>query len=339
MTKSDIEKILNEYSLGNLKDFNLILVGVSSENYRIQTSQGLFFLKKHRKEASKRLKSIERIEHLFNSHGFPIVCPIMNKAGKYYSIHENNYFVVYPFISGKSFKNGQAPLNAFSKLGVLLANIHLLTKGGIKESYADVKVYFMPFNPEQILEYINKHLDRISHLDKKSAYDLQAEKGLFLKRDMITKFAPQFKKISFDKFNLGHGDYHLENIFFDPQQNISAVFDLDMAGPMPRMYELVRSIMISCFAHVYAEDRIIQAEAFIKAYYEKYPFEKDDFKKGMDTFYFKTFSTWRERAHYEESDNRTDDEYPLTIESIKYLNDKRDYLVDRLYVYATSSGY
>lgn len=331
MNKAILNEILSNYSVGEIRNFSLIPLGVSSQNWKVETSHGFFFLKKHRESGGGRIESIERMESYFNTHNIPIVSPIPTKEGKFHITYEGVVYVLYPFVEGQSFEVGKIPDDILKKMGDMLATMHLLTKSGITGTYADVSRYFMPSSPEKSIEEIDHFLSRVSKVTSKTDYDRIVENGLKLKKEMVIKYAQDIKELSFEKLNLGHGDYHPQNIFFDQSQNISAIFDLDTAGPVPRIYELVRSLMLSCFNHTYTEEKIKQAIVFMNAYFKKYPFEKKDFKKGMDAYFFKTFSVWRERAHYEEHDFRTDAEYFSTLENIKYLDTKKEDLIENLY--------
>lgn len=326
-----IEKVLKNFSVGGLRDFELIQNGVSSKNWKVETSEGYFFLKKHSVLGAKRIDSIEKVENFFSSHGIPIVLPVETKEGGFHVVYKGDMYVLYPFIVGRNVEIGKLSEKISANMGEMLARIHLLTKEGIREVYADVSTYFTPRLPEEQIEEINRFLSKIPQGRSKTEYDYVAEEGLRLKKNMVLRYATEIRQLSSEKFNLGHGDYHPLNVFFTEDGDISAIFDLDMAGPMPRVYELVRSIMISCFERGYAEERFSQAVAFVRAYFKKYPFKKEDFRKAMRRYFFKTLSVWREQAHYEEGDFRTDAKYPLSLGNITYLEAHWEELIERLY--------
>lgn len=326
-----VEEILKEYDVGTLVDFTRIPIGVSSENYKIQTSEGVFFLKKHRESALERIESLERLEQFFASTDIPIIVPLPTIHNILHCIHDGACYVIYPFMSGITFGQGKVSNEVIKNMAEMLAKMHLLTKDGIDEQYADVSIYFIPRKTSILVGEIDTLLIHISQLESKTSYDKLAEQGLELKRELLLQHGSEIDTFSFDTFNLGHGDYHPGNIFFSDDLTISAIFDLDMAGALPRIYELVRSLMLTCLNHNYSEEKLVQAKLFVKTYYELYPFSKEDMVKAMEAFYFKTLATWREKAHYWERDRRTDGEYEDTIRSIHYLTDYRNELVDTLY--------
>ncbi|MES3017411.1 MAG: phosphotransferase [Bacteroidota bacterium] len=326
-----LEEILKKYSAGNLMDFARIPTGVSSENYKVKTSKGTYFLKKHRESVLERIESLERLEQFFAANGIPIITPISTIDNKLHCLHDHACYVLYPFVSGDTFEQGKVSDEVVKNMAEMLAKIHLLTRDGIQEQYADVSVYFIPRKTEVMTKEIDTLLEHIEHLQSKVAYDELAERGLALKRAFLLQHASEIDDFSFNDRNLGHGDYHPGNIFFNNDLTISALFDLDMAGALPRIYELVRAIMLTCLNHNYSKEKIQQSKIFIKTYHDLYPFDEEDLTKGMEAFYFETLATWREKAHYWEHDGRTDGEYEDTIQSIHYLTDYRAELVDTLY--------
>jgi Ser/Thr protein kinase RdoA (MazF antagonist) len=331
MTDSAIIKILREWNIGDVLRISLIPIGMSSKNWKVETSSGFYFLKMHRASGGGRIESIERVEEYFCSHGIPVLTPLRTRDGISHVFQEGAAYVLYPFVSGQSFDFGKAPRDALRNMGEMLAKMHLLTKDGIKGSYADVSTYFLSPSPDKLIADIDRFLLKISHLASKTEYDHIAEEGLALKKKMVLKHAEGIKRFTFDTLTLGHGDYHPSNIFFKENMSISAIFDLDMSGPMPRMYEFARSLYISCFEYAYTEEGFEQAAIFAKAYFEEYPFEKEELRKGVEAVFFKMFSVWRERAHYEEHDFRSDLTYPPSIRNMVYLDSHKEEFIERLH--------
>jgi Ser/Thr protein kinase RdoA (MazF antagonist) len=331
MEKKLIQKILENYDVGSLKDFKVIPIGVSSKNYEIKTSTGLYFLKKHRKNANPRINSIEKVEKFFNKKGIPIICPLPTKENKFHHIHKEDCYVLYPFISGIYFTRKNIPDQAIIKMAEMLAQIHLLGKDPLVDSFADISRYFLPGKSENLIKDIDYFLEKILKIKEKSDYDNEAYEALLFKRKLVSKFSNETDDFSFGELNIGHGDYHPSNIFFDLENNISAIFDLDMSGPQPRIYELVRAMMLTCFDNSFENENFRKAKIFVKKYYELYPFSKEDLRKGISCFYFREFSVWREKAHYDEDNRRTDEIYSLSIKTLKYLTENKNFLVDSIY--------
>lgn len=332
MTKKSIGLILKNYSLGKLESFKIIPIGVSGENYKIKTTRGIFFLKKHRMSANDRISFIEKIQIFFNSHNIPVVCPIENNDGALHSLESGYCYVIYPFVSGKSFKsNERVPDHILENMGSMLAQIHLLTKSGIKGDYGNISKYFIPKDTQTYIKKIDELLEKISGIKNKSAYDKNAYRGLILKKQLFLRDAPSIQNFPHKKYNLGHSDLHSGNMFFNKHGDITAIFDFDTSGPIPRIYDLVTSMMHTCFSSIYTPTRLQKAKIFLKSYHQRYPFSKTELRQAIDMFYIKSLSVWQEKAHYLEHNFRADSDYIWAIKGIHYLEKNRTDLVNELY--------
>jgi Ser/Thr protein kinase RdoA (MazF antagonist) len=326
-----IQTILKNYRFGNFLDFQPIALGVSDENYKVETTQGVYFLKKHRPSATARIESIERLEKLFSAAGLPVILPLAAVDHSLHHIYDGYSYVLYPFVTGKVLAEREAPVAALENMAEHLAGMHLLSKDGITGTYSDVSRFFLPSKSADLLKQTDKLLAQISEMGAPTDYDRLAAQGLLLKKDLINRHAAEIDAFSFGRLHLCHGDYHPQNLFFSQANKISAIFDFDMAGPQPREYELARAIMITCFDNIYSDDGFQRSAVFIKKYHDIYPFTKEDFQHGLEAFYLKTLGVWRERAHYWDGNTRTDYYYALSLDSTRYLAKHRHELADKLY--------
>lgn len=328
MNKELIEKILTHFGINTLISFEKIQKGFSSDNYKIETEEGTYFLKKHQESGGQRLASIEQAEQFFSTNNIPIIVPIKNKDGASHTIIGDKYYVLYPFVSGVQYESGNISPAVAATLGEMLAAAHLLTKNGISGEYDECAKLFKLQSKEETLLKINKLL---SSIVVKSSLDQKMVEGLALKKNLVENCAVTFESFDLHDRHLCFGDYYPDNIFFDQDGTILHIFDLDMAGPTPRMFEVVRSCMLSCFWHADFEKKIESAKAFIAAYYKKYPFALNQLRDAIELDYVKSFySTWREETHFYKGDFRTDPLYESHINSIQYLTEHRDKLFEMI---------
>jgi Ser/Thr protein kinase RdoA (MazF antagonist) len=328
-----LSRIIKQYGVGKVISARFITIGVSDENYRVRTTRGVYFLKKHRPSTSARIESIARLEKFFKDRSLPVICPLTTLGGGWHYTYGPHAYVLYPFVTGRLYKERKIPASAVKNMAQTLARLHLLTKNGYSGAYSDVSRYFMPADPSSLLQDTQQLLSNIASLKKKTKYDYLAEQGLSLKKDLLKQYANQMNNFSFGRRQLGHGDYHPGNIFFDSRQRVSAVFDFDMAGPQPRLFDLMRAIMCTCFDNIYSRENFKKAKIFITQYYQLYPFTKGGFKLALEAFYFKEFDIWREKVHYRERDIRNDKSYFLHLSGLRYLSTQRNKLLDELYQY------
>ena len=325
-----LSKILDFYEIPPVVSFSKVERGYISHNYRVETRAGIYFLKQHSKKVFWQIDSIEKAESFFINGGIPVIKPLQTKTGELHIVVDEKCYVLYPFVEGISYERGNIPIQALESMGKMLADIHLLTKEGITDTYKEFPYYKLSAK-EKIIDEIEQCLAVIQKIQDKTAFDILVLDSLTYKKEFIEKFdSTSYSFITEDR-HLCHGDYHVENIFFDQTNNISYVFDLDMSGPAPRLYELFRSCMLSCFNHIYIEDRFKQARILIDSYYKKYPFTQKEFRDVLEAYYLnQIWSAWIEKSHYLEGSTRVDHIYKPCMDTIYYLRDHRDEFFNEL---------
>lgn len=317
------EKIINVFNLVEPVVFTKVEKGFSSHNYKVETGNGLFFLKKHRTSGADRIGTIEKVEEFFTNHNVPVIGPIKSKNGNLHEIIDQYCYVLYPFVSGKHYETGNVPIDIVKVMGRELAKIHLLTKDGIVGEYEE-DTHFKLQEKEHIIFEIEELLKIIK---PENDFDVLSIDGLKLKKKLVTECTTTFESLNMKDRHLCLGDYYTDNIFFTEDGKILNIFDLDMAGPTPRMYELVRACMLTCFWYGYSLENIDKAKAFINSYFEVYAFTSTEFRSAIELYYTKSFySIWREYLHYIKKDFRNDITYKTYIEEMHYLTENREKL-------------
>ena len=330
MTKEQIQEIFNHYELGEVLSFSKIEKGFISHNYRVETSRGILFLKQHDPNKAWQIDSIEKAESFLATNDIPVIEPLITKEGTRHIFLNELCYAIYPFVSGISYVRGDMPERALSSMGEMLARIHLLTKDGVKDTYSEYSYYKFGIK-EKVLEQINQCLNVISKIEEKTSFDIFAKETLEFKKNFIEQCDLTFDSFDVHDRHICYGDYQTDNVFFDEEGKVLHLFDVDMAGPGPRLFDLIRSSMLSCFDNIYTPQRFVQAKTFIHSYYRTYPFGEKQFRDAVEVYYLKQiWSVWMETTHYLKNTNRVDVLYKPNMDTIKYLENHRQELCDEL---------
>jgi Ser/Thr protein kinase RdoA (MazF antagonist) len=330
MTQELLEKIFNHFNVAAPISYTRVEKGFMSHNYSVVTTDGVFFLKQRALDTLPQIDSIERAEQFFAEHGIPIVSPFLTKEGFRHVVFDDKCYVLSNFIDGIHLERGNLSVTALGDMAELLAKIHLLTKDGIVGEYTEFG-YFKPRNKEKILSELFDFISLVEAKKDLSEFDILALSTMKIRVQLIEQNSVTFDSPAMLDRHLCHGDYHADNMFFTHEEKVSHLFDFDMTGPAPRMYEVVRTFMLSCFDHVYSEDRLEQSRLFIFAYNKKYPFTEQEFADAFEAYYVKQFwSDWIEKAHYVQGITRTDVLYKPMVDTILYLKDNRQDLLSKL---------
>ncbi|HBI17665.1 MAG TPA: hypothetical protein DDY52_06020 [Candidatus Moranbacteria bacterium] len=90
-----------------------------------------------------------------------------------------------------------------------------------------------------------------------------------------------------------HGDFHEENLFFDKNGKVVAVFDWEKTNTYPRVLEVFRAMWFLCFYDGYSGKRFKRAKIFLRKYDETYPLNKKELRNGIEAWYLNQLhSAW-----------------------------------------------
>ena len=263
--------LAKQYLIGSISEYKAMYSGYVGDNLILTSSLNKkYFLKKY-SETLEGVATIHKIISLLKERGASILLPIMSASGSDFFIFEEGIYALFPFIDLPQYKRGSSdiPDDAIISMGKSLAKIHLSAKD-IKidtlRVYKKKKDDFKTTLPtlglalEEMIDSSNK--DRVSNL-------------LALKAELFNKFKDI--NIDLDHIQLGHGDYHIENAFYDSIAKDFIVFDFDKAMYLPIGLELFKSAFVSFYGN----------EQYIKIYIKAYA----ESNKNIDLAY--VLNSWK----------------------------------------------
>ena len=107
LSQANIEKILTNYNLGDLLNFNGIKEGIENTNYLLETKHNKFIITIFEKRVDTSLIPFYfEVMTKSKSQGIECPVPIENKNGEYVNIIKGKKMAVFIFLEGKSKKNG-----------------------------------------------------------------------------------------------------------------------------------------------------------------------------------------------------------------------------------------
>ena len=127
LNKEQVNNILLNYKLGNLKKFEGIKEGIENTNYFIETEKGKYILTIYEKRVNKSdLPFFSKLMLETSKKNFICPKPISNKDNNYISDLNDKKFMIVSFLDGKS-KNNLSPSEC-KTVGVEIAKFHEITK-------------------------------------------------------------------------------------------------------------------------------------------------------------------------------------------------------------------
>ncbi len=329
MDSNLIDYLNQAYKLDILEQVEKVTGGFLSDNYRLETKSGQkFFLKQHRHTDENVIRQVMIIEKYFSDHKIPIILPISDLHNQSYFKYQENFYSLYPYINAKSVSRKTISDKALEQMGIMLGKIHLAGKNADKSKFSQRS------NNLKVTKFYNRYpilLEAITTQTDPTNYDTQALKLLKLKLEMSKSQTWEESELQMPYDHLIHGDYHDQNIFFNENEEVTHIFDLEKSEIAPRLFELIRSIDYVCFNNGYTQEVYNKALIYRNAYHHVYPIPKVELRKTLNAYVSsKTHDTWILHEHYITKSTRQDDLFPYHIAGINYLKDNYQTWINKL---------
>ncbi len=125
--KRDFEKILSNYSIGQLKSFKEIKEGIENTNYYLLAGEKKYVLTIYEKRVNpKDLPFFSEIMSRLNTENFKCPIPIFNNQNKTITEYKEKKLMIVSFLEGKA-KKILTP-NECRQVGAEVAKMHQITK-------------------------------------------------------------------------------------------------------------------------------------------------------------------------------------------------------------------
>jgi homoserine kinase type II len=247
LTKEEIAKHLENYPIGELVDFKEIIDGIDNSNFIIDTEKGRYILTIFESRINKEeLPFFINLKlHLANK-GICCPRPILNNAGESISDLKGKKSSIVSFLSGATLKpqeNGYydsiTPKHCF-EIGKVLAKLH--------EAAADFEMQRK--NEISVMGFRNL-FSRFDQLIE------DYQKGLRGEILEVLTFLEQNWKNDLPSAAV-HADLFPDNVFFNPNGQLSGVIDFYFAANDALIYDFAITVNAWCFD----ENNVFQEEKF-----------------------------------------------------------------------------
>ena len=263
LSKPELIKIAQEYSLGELKSYSLIVGGLVNHNYKVQTSKGNFLVRLVLDNSSKKTKHLNlqfKLVRYLQNKGFPykIPIPIKTLSGKEILQLNKKKVWVCKFFDGKNYC--EAPtIPKMKEMAKVLAIYHKYVEG-LKGHKAKDEAH----------QRIRKGFKIMKKITGKKPEDKLARENL----EFFKEIYEEIKNFKCKKnMRFIHGDFDASNVLFQGDK-ITAVIDFDETNFAPRIFDISVSIRDSCITRGKFDKK--KTEIFLKEYEKISKLEKEE---------------------------------------------------------------
>lgn len=329
ITKDTLEKICSAYEIAEgailMEEVN---EGYLSHNFILKNNRSLLFLKQYRFDDRNKIEEIHRAKFFFHQGGIPIILPFKNREG--YTIFENEgkYYALFPFVEGRIIRRRDRSLRAFISAGKMLAKLHALST---KFSLPQIENKEKGWSKEGFLQKAKGIREKIENLPQQTPFDSLVLQSLDHKTRLVKNNEVHYEDFNFQNDHLIHGDYYGGNIFYDENEEVNYVFDIENAKMAPRAMEIARAIDYMCFSNEYGYDSFHAARSFLASYQGIYPLSHEELTRGIVARYLdKAHSLWIEEEHYLKDNYRVDCFLQGELDMLSYYSNNCSSLIEKL---------
>lgn len=264
------------------------------QNFRVDTSKGVFFLKQYRNRMNTILHEIKAAEAYFVQEGLPVIEPMKDRYGREAFWMEGNWYSLFPFVYGQSPEYGAMTHACAKALGKLLAAFH----------HAGMRFPQRPFQMLRIgntRKFTLEATELVRSLEQKShRTDLEERmlEVLAYKAKFVEQTSMRSQDIPLTYNCLLHGDFQYLNTFTDERGEITHVYDLERSSLGPPAYEVARSLILNCFDDGWEEENFALGRTHLCAYREDFPLTRGDLFQAMRLYTYSIMHmTWIEARY------------------------------------------
>ena len=223
-TEKDINRVLSSYDLGELKSSTNLSFGYANENFKVSTQQTDILFRVCKQQSKDDIeKEIALMKELMKIQ-FPTSYPIADKKGNYIHQLNDNFCVIYQFITGKQPEINKESAGEIGKAAAMLSQV------SVENSFRKNNAITIDNCFELIKEF------PIAKFQYNDIYSYFIEQTFFL-QNYVSYELPK---------GIIHGDYFPDNTIFE-KGKLKAVIDFEEFAYDTLLFDLGMAINGFCF--------------------------------------------------------------------------------------------
>ncbi len=270
LSKKEIEKLIAQYPVGDVLNFNFIEGGQSNSSYKVNTSEGQFVLTICDEKNYTEVQNYVHLLTYLEKHNFPTTRVISSIDQELFTSYKGKSVILKEFIEGTIFRELNSQM--LFQLGKLLTSLH--------------EISAPPYLPKSHPYGIDHFHEVISSQVNPSYSNWLREKQIAL-----TQISPNLPK------GLIHSDVFYDNVLFTPNRTLAAIIDFEEACNYYLIFDLGMCLVGTCTSK--GRLSLTKAKSFIEGYQSKRDLEASE-KEALQTFAeygAVATSFWRFRQH------------------------------------------
>ena len=246
---ADIEAVAERFALGDVRAVAGVTDSVLNENYRVETSDGVWFARfvGQARQASRTRRVLEaecRAIRYAHSRGVPVAVPRATTAGESTTVVGGAIVTVSPFVAGRTATRGEITPTEARALG----QAHGLTTSVLAD-YHDEVLEQRPTGGEakwdraRAIAELSRVDDVIRYFPSPPEEHAAAQRALRVQLALLESDEPRPPSdFALMPVQIEHGDFHERNVILGDGGRVAAVVDWERVRVLPRAFQMVRAL-------------------------------------------------------------------------------------------------
>jgi homoserine kinase type II len=222
---ADVTAILDAFGVGGYQAHHPIAAGTINTNVRVQTGDGLLFLRINEGKTRDDVELEADIVSWMAGRGVPTPEPRRTPGGQPFAVWNGQLASLFPWVAGRTLKRAELTPGHGAAVGRALGRLHLAGAG-----HADRRPGH--YTPAEI----DRRLERIAALARPEL------------AGAVAVLAPELKALAAERrpelpTGIIHGDLFVDNVLFHEDGRLSALLDFEQASWGRLAYDVAVTVL------------------------------------------------------------------------------------------------
>lgn len=323
-------ELLHRLGLGQPMSLDVVGGGLLNQGLIATTGRDSFFLKGYRYSDPAPVAREHRLVNFVAQAGVPAVAPISAPDGHTFLRVGGRYWAAFPFLRDRHLAPGELSAAQAVELGRTLGRVH-----AVLASYPPADAARLPaklsWDSQQAGQEMRAYEQAIGRLPALNPFDQHALASFAYRRTLLAAGVPPSSAFGSLPAQVLHGDFHLDNVFFDHAGFVSGIVDWELASVGPRAWEIVRTLDLAVDIQHDFEAGHDRFEAFLRAYVTEAPLTYEECISMPELYWAgRVHSLWLYEEHYRKGNARTDQVAMRDIQTLEWWARNRHTLAGAL---------
>ena len=288
------DRICDLFGFSAIEDVKFLHEGYKAHNLIIRADGQRYFLKVYRR-LGHVVQQIKHAEQFFSDQYVPVIRSMKDKYGREAFCLDREWCSLFPYVEDAIvLSSGDLTDLHIIKLGHLTARVHAIGAYGPASQFDHIYFWqhrYFHWEYEELMD-VFRTKPSLNEMDRLVRDTLQEKQKLVASLKTETADLPSTHPV------IIHGDLIYQNVFWNPDGEITHVFDFEKTCVAPRAYEFARSLMINCFDDTWDDAAFRRATIFLNAYREEIDFSFEEFLSGIRLYWANVVHmTWLEAKY------------------------------------------